>query len=315
MNATVDFTGQAVLVTGGGRGLGRTYCLALAARGANVVVSDLPGAEGEASYADVVSDEITSAGGRAIATTEAITTRDGATRIVQAATDTFGRLDGVICSAGSLRPGAFQDLDDDAFDLMMNVHLMGTVHVNRAAIDVMREQGYGRIVNTASSAGLFGMPAMSNYAAAKAATIALTSSLAAENDDFDITINSILPHASTSLDKRNPIPAELLKRDAAALDFKATFPERYTPDTVAGLALYLASTNCEVSGEAYSALGGRIALVSTAISQGWLDPHIAVPSPEDIALHLPEIRDMSHPAFPASVSDEHRLALGSLLDS
>jgi NAD(P)-dependent dehydrogenase (short-subunit alcohol dehydrogenase family) len=159
---TISFDGRVAVVTGGGNGLGRDYCLNLAARGARVVVNDLggTGAGQGASHgaADRVVEEIRAAGGQAVASHDSVATREGGAAIIATAMQAFGRVDIVINNAGFLRNNRFEDLSDEQIDAVMNVHLKGAFYVTQPAYRVMKDQGYGRILFTASASGLYGHP-------------------------------------------------------------------------------------------------------------------------------------------------------------
>ncbi|MDQ8043054.1 MAG: SDR family NAD(P)-dependent oxidoreductase [Solirubrobacteraceae bacterium] len=309
--STVDFKGRRAIVTGGGRGLGRSYALELARRGAAVVVSDRPGTAAEPSAADAVVQEIVDAGGQAVASYGDLTTPEGGAEIVQAALDAFGGIDVVVNNAGFLRPGEFHDLSGDDFDAMLGVHLLGAVNVCRAAIVHMREQGYGRIVNTASNAGTFGMPAMANYCAAKAGVLGLTRALSIEGEPFGIKANAILPNASTTISQGTPIPGDQAAQGGSRA-YKEQLADRFSPEMVTPLTLFLASEDCPVTGEFYSALAGRFARVFIGVADGWGGETEEAPSIEDVADHFDAIRDLDGYVLPTSVVDEYRIVAEKL---
>ena len=174
----LTFDGRVAVITGAGGGLGRSHALELARRGAHVVVNDLGGAVdgtgGSASAAEQVVAEIRAAGGEAIANTDSVATPDGGAAIVQCALDTFGRIDIVVNNAGILRDAAFKNVTPELLDAVIDVHLKGAFNVLRTAWPRLREQNYGRIVNTSSGSGLFGNFGQSNYGAAKAGLMGLT---------------------------------------------------------------------------------------------------------------------------------------------
>ncbi|HTX12833.1 MAG TPA: SDR family NAD(P)-dependent oxidoreductase [Solirubrobacteraceae bacterium] len=303
---SIDFTSRTAVITGAGRGLGRAYAFDLARRGARLIVTDLPATGQEPSPADAVADEIRGLGGRVQTSYADITTPQGAAEIVSVALEQFGRIDVAINNAGYLRPGRFPDLSDADYDAMLDVHLKGTINVCRAAFEPMAAAGYGRIVNTCSNAGAFGMPAMANYAAAKSALIGFTRTLAAEGAAVGIRANCVLPNAETTISKNTPIPGDQAAQGGTRM-YKAQLADRFHPDTVAPLVTFLASEECEVSGELYSALAGRFARVFIGVTDGWggvsEDPSTA----EDVAQHLDEIRDLSRYEVPVSVVDEYRI--------
>jgi NAD(P)-dependent dehydrogenase (short-subunit alcohol dehydrogenase family) len=305
---TIDFTGEVAVVTGAGRGLGRSYALGLAERGAAVVVNDLGDS---ASAADEVVGEIIASGGRAIAAYGSVASASDAQRIVGTAIEKFGRLDAVVNNAGSIRPAPFEDMALDQFSLMMDVHLIGTFQVCQAAYRHMITAGGGRIVNTASSAGAFGMPVMANYCAAKAGVLGLTRALAHDGAPHGIQVNAILPNAETTISKANPIPGDS-SADEGPRAMKERLIERFRPETVAPLVVVLASSACPCTGEAFSALAGRFARVVTAVTPGWIADSLGHIEADEVAAHFDEIMSRHDFDFPTSVADEHRIVAQAL---
>ncbi len=176
--ADLRFDGRVAVVTGGGRGLGRSYAMLLASRGAKVVVNDpggsLDGEGVDAVPADHVVGEITAAGGQAVACTESVTTREGGDAIIRTALEHYGRLDILIHNAGNVRRGSLKEMSYEDFDAVLDVHLRGAFNVVRPAFPVMCQAGYGRIVLTSSIGGLYGNRDVANYAVAKAGVIGLS---------------------------------------------------------------------------------------------------------------------------------------------
>ena len=199
----VDFNGRVAIVTGAGGGLGAEHALALAARGARVVVNDLGGARdgtgGSVSAAQAVVDRIRAAGGQAIANGASVTDFDAVQAMVQQAMDTWGRVDILVNNAGILRDKSFAKMDLADFRLVLEVHLMGAVHCNKAVWPLMVEQKYGRIVMTTSSSGLYGNFGQSNYGAAKLAQIGLMQTQSIEGDKHNIRVNCLAPTAATRM--------------------------------------------------------------------------------------------------------------------
>ena len=165
----ISFDGQVVIVTGGGRGIGRGHCLDLARRGAAVVVNDMA-----PEHADAVVDEINGAGGRGVPSYDSVATPEGATAIIATAVDAFGTVDAIVNNAGFMRNGWFEEQTRAMLDAVLDVHVKGAFFVTQAAWPVLREKGYGRIVMTSSAGGLFAMQGEANYAAAKAGLFGLT---------------------------------------------------------------------------------------------------------------------------------------------
>ena len=199
----IDFTGRVAIVTGAGGGLGRLHALGLAARGAKVVVNDLGGAVdgsgGSVTAAQQVVDEIRAAGGEAIANGASVTDLAAVQALVQQAIDAWGRVDVVVNNAGILRDKSFAKMDLADFRLVLDVHLMGAVHLCKAVWPHMVAQKYGRIVMTTSSTGLYGNFGQSNYGAAKLAQVGLMQTLAIEGAKHGIHVNALAPTAATRM--------------------------------------------------------------------------------------------------------------------
>ena len=196
---TLRFDGRVAIVTGAGGGLGRLHALALAARGAKVLVNDFAPAHGSASPADAVVQEIRAAGGEALANGASVTDADAVQAMVQQALDAWGRVDILVNNAGILRDKTFAKMDLADFRLVLDVHLMGAVHCTKAVWEVMRAQQYGRIVMTTSSSGLYGNFGQSNYGAAKMALVGLMQTLALEGAKHGIRVNCLAPTAHTRM--------------------------------------------------------------------------------------------------------------------
>lgn len=209
----IDFTGRVAIVTGAGGGLGREHALALAKRGAKVVVNDLGGARdgsgGSSSAAMAVVEEIKALGGEAIANGASVTDFAAVQEMVQEAMRAWGRVDILINNAGILRDKSFTKMELDDFKLVVDVHLMGAVNCCKAVWPVMNEQKYGRIVMTTSSSGLFGNFGQSNYGAAKMALVGLMQTLSLEGAKNDIRVNSLAPTAATRMTE-SLFPAAML---------------------------------------------------------------------------------------------------------
>jgi NAD(P)-dependent dehydrogenase (short-subunit alcohol dehydrogenase family) len=193
----IDFTDQAVVVTGAGRGLDRLYALDLAKRGASVVVNDLGGSMGgevaDTTVADEVVDEITQGGGKAVASHDSVDSPEGGESIVQAAIEHFGRLDAVVSNAGIFNSIAFEEMTPDLWRQMLKVHLDGGFHLSQPAFKIMKKQGYGRFVFISSSGGMFGQHLEAHYGAAKAGLVGLSNIIALEGAEHGILSNTVLP--------------------------------------------------------------------------------------------------------------------------
>jgi NAD(P)-dependent dehydrogenase (short-subunit alcohol dehydrogenase family) len=200
---TIDFKGRVAIVTGAGGGLGRAHALALAARGAKVLVNDLGGARdgsgGSVSAAEAVVAQIRAAGGEALANDASVTNFAAVQAMVQQAVDTWGRVDILVNNAGILRDKTFAKMDLADFQLVIDVHLMGAVHCTKAVWPIMTAQKYGRVIMTTSSTGLFGNFGQSNYGAAKMALVGLMQTLALEGAKNDIRVNCLAPTAATRM--------------------------------------------------------------------------------------------------------------------
>ena len=293
----ISLRNQVAIVTGAARGLGRSYARELAARGAAVVVNDVPGSEAAAK----VVGEIERGGGRAFASLHSVATRDGGRAIVDDALEQFGRVDVVVNNAGFLRNAFFEGLTDAKLADIFDVHLKGVFHVTQPAFTKMRENGYGRIVNVSSNTS-FGMGGLINYATAKSGIIGLTKSLALEGAEHGILVNCVLPNARTPIMVDDPIPG--FEDDTRFMEAFQGVSDRFDPELVAPLVGFLASPNCELTGEALSSLGGRYARVFYGVSEGWISPPASSVRAEDIEHHLDEIMDSGEFSVPDQIRDE-----------
>jgi NAD(P)-dependent dehydrogenase (short-subunit alcohol dehydrogenase family) len=280
------FDGRVAVVTGAGRGLGRAYARLLADRGASVVVNDLGGAidgtGSDAAPAAEVVAEIEAAGGKAVADTSDVATEDGATGLVQAAVEHFGRVDALVANAGIMRWGAFPDIDRDDLERHLLVHLGGSFLPARAAWPHLVDQGYGRIVLTTST-GMLGLRDNTAYATAKGAVLGLARSLAVAGAEHGIKVNCIAPAASTRMSRGSKGP-ELPEEQAAPM------------------VAYLAHEDCPVSGETYAAGGGRFARLFIGSTDGHVHDGDR-PTIEDVAAHWAEINDMAATYVPVDLMD------------
>ena len=199
----LSFQNRVAIVTGAGGGLGREHALALAARGAKVVVNDLgaarDGSGGSSSTAEAVIEEIRAAGGEAIADGASVTDFAAVQAMVARAMETWGRVDILVNNAGILRDKSFAKMELDDFRLVVEVHLMGAVNCTKAVWEIMRAQNYGRIVMTTSSSGLYGNFGQANYGAAKMALVGLMQTLSIEGTKNDIRVNCLAPTAATRM--------------------------------------------------------------------------------------------------------------------
>ncbi|BBX83392.1 SDR family NAD(P)-dependent oxidoreductase [Mycolicibacterium aubagnense] len=284
------FEGRVAIVTGAGRGLGRSYALLLASRGARVVVNDpggaLSGDGADTGPAHDVVQEILAAGGQAVACTDSVATPAGGQAIIDAALHQYGRADVLIHNAGNVRRAPLRDMTSDDFDAVLDVHLRGAFHVVRAAFPVMCDAGYGRIVLTSSIGGLYGNHQVANYAAAKAGVIGLSNVIALEGASDGVTCNVVVPAAVT--------------RMAAGIDTSAYPP--MSPDLVAPVVGWLAHESCSVTAEIFIALAGRVARVIVAETPGVYRPSWSI---EEVAAQSANIRDAHEPVSFPVVPDGH----------
>jgi len=287
--ADIGFDGRVAIITGAGGGLGREHALLLAARGAQVVVNDLGGSVsgegGSTGPAHTTAKEIEDLGGAAVADTSSVASPEGGAAIVETAMQAFGRVDIVINNAGILRDKTFQNMTPELLDPVIDVHLKGAFNVTRPAWIQMRTQSYGRIINTASNAGILGNFGQSNYGAAKMGLVGLTRVLAAEGGKYNIKVNAIAPVAKTRMTE------DLLGAMADNLD----------PALVSPIAAWLAHEDCPVTGEVYSAAGGRIARFFIGLTDGYYNPKLTV---EDVRDHFEQIRSDGSYIIPTGLNDE-----------
>ncbi|MCG8588992.1 MAG: SDR family oxidoreductase [Proteobacteria bacterium] len=298
----IRFDNRVAIVTGAGGGLGREHALLLASRGAKVVVNDLGGAAdgtgSGSSAADAVVKEINEAGGTAVANYDSVATPEGGEGVVQTAIDNFGQVDIVINNAGILRDRSFVKLTPPELEIVLDVHLKGGFYVSQPAFRHMKEKNYGRLIFTASAAGIFGNFGQTNYGAAKMGLCGLSHVLAVEGAKYNIKSNVIAPIAKTRLTEN------LLGPAADALD----------PACVAPLVAYLCSEQCEATHEIYSVGGGRFARIFVGLAPGWTKGKAAVPAIEEIAANFDQIRNPEGYTIPNSIADEMKVIFEALKD-
>jgi NAD(P)-dependent dehydrogenase (short-subunit alcohol dehydrogenase family) len=295
------YDGRVAIVTGAGRGIGRAHALLLAARGARVVVNDLggsiDGSDPSPAPAAAVVDEIVAGGGEAVANADDVTTAAGGRAIVDAARHAWGRLDIVVNNAGVLDSEPFESTADATVARTIATHLVGAINVLRPAWPVLREQQYGRVVNTSSGA-IFGSPAGLAYQSAKAGIVGLTRGLAVVGAPDGIKVNAVLPTAYTRM--TDTIPDDT---------FREFLERRFTPERVAATAAVLAHEDCPVTGELFATGGGRVARVFLGVTEGYVADD---PTPEDVAAHLEEILDPARFTVPGDRLTEFGSYLGRL---
>ena len=295
--ADLGFDGKVAIITGAGGGLGRSHALDLARRGALIVVNDLGGAAdgtgGSHTAAQQVVDEIKAAGGEAVPNYDSVATPEGGQAIVQTAVDAFGRVDIIINNAGILRDTSFKNMTPDQLNPVLDVHLRGAFYVTQPAWQLMRDQGYGRIVNTSSGAGIFGNFGQTNYGAAKMGLVGFTRVLAVEGAKNNIKVNAIAPVAKTRMTE----------------DLLGPAADQLAPEFVTPVVTYLVHESCPVSGEVYSVGGGRVARVFIGVTPGYMNKDLTA---ETVAENFEQIRAEEGYEVPANLNEEMMLALKAL---
>lgn len=300
MQQSLSFEGQVAIVTGAGGGLGREHALALARRGAKVLVNDLGGAvDGSGrsvSAAQAVVDEIRAFGGEAMANGASVTDFAAVQAMVQQAIDAWGRVDILINNAGILRDKSFAKMELEDFRQVVDVHLMGAVHCCKAVWPIMQAQNYGRIVMTTSSSGLYGNFGQSNYGAAKMALVGLMQTLALEGAKYHIHVNALAPTAATRMTE-GLMPEAVL----AALKPKAVVPAMLV------LAHTLAPTRTILCAGAGSFEAAHITL-----TQG-VYVGMGEAAPEQLVQQLHAVLDQSNALVPESGMAQGQLEVGKAM--
>jgi NAD(P)-dependent dehydrogenase (short-subunit alcohol dehydrogenase family) len=298
MSDEIRYDGQVVIVTGGGRGIGRAYCLEFARKGASVVVNDI-----DAEVAGEVVAAIEAEGGTAAPAVTTISTVEGGQAVVDVALERFGTVDVVINNAGISRPRWFGDFPLDEMEELFGVHVMGVFHVMQPAWRVMKAKHYGRVILVSSISGMMSHGGLATYAAAKAGMYGLMKSMASEGLDHGINVNAILPLAKTAIGANDPIP--YVKHYFGDIEETVVAEEgRRKTELVAYLASFLCSRECDITGEAYSNSGGRYARVFVGVADGWLAETVDEISAEAIRDHIDEVRDLSSFSVPRWAMDE-----------
>jgi len=287
--STLRFDGKVAVITGAGGGLGKSYALLFASRGAKVVVNDLGGSfkgEGNSTRpADLVVEEIRKSGGIAVANYDSV---ENGEKIIKTAIDNFGRIDILINNAGILRDVSFMRMNDKDWELIHRVHYYGVYSVTRAAWNYMREQGYGRIINTTSAAGLYGNFGQANYSSAKLGQLGFAKALAREGEKRNIFVNTIAPLAGSRMTE-TVMPADLVAK--------------LKPDYVAPLVAYLCHESCQENGSLFEVGAGWIAKLRWERTKGaFLDIKKGI-TPEDVKNNFSKVEDFTNPEYPTSGQD------------
>jgi len=274
----IRFDDRVAIVTGAGGGLGRAHALLLASRGAKVVVNDLGGSmDGTGSGstpAEQVVNEIKEAGGEAVPNYESVSEWESAQNIIKTAIDAYGKIDILINNAGILRDKSMMKMEIQDWDLIIAVHLSGTFFCTKAAFPHMREAGYGRILSTASSAGLYGNFGQTNYAAAKLGIAGMMNSVKLEGAKYNIKANTLVPVAGTRL-TATVMPPQVV--------------EKLKPEFVSPVAAYLVSERCELSGAMMIAGAGYFSRAAVVEGPGFFFDDAASVTVDDIAAKIGEI--------------------------
>lgn len=284
------FDGQTVVVTGAGGGLGKAYATFFGSRGANVVVNDLGGSfkgEGKSSKAaDAVVDQIRTTGGKAVANYDSV---ENGEKIIDTAIKEFGRIDILLNNAGILRDVSFKNMSDDDWDLIIKVHVKGAYKCARAAWPHFRKQKYGRVINTASAAGLFGSFGQCNYSAAKLSQVGFTETLAKEGFKYNIICNVIAPIAASRM-TQTVMPPDIL--------------ENLKPDWVVPLvAVLVHPSNKQETGSIFEVGGGHIAKLRWERAKGALLKTGPSLTPGAVLKKWANVNDFSEPSYPTGVAD------------
>lgn len=298
MTDTFRFDDRVVIVTGAGAGLGRSHALDFASRGAKVVVNDLGGGAhggGKGSEAaDSVVAEILAAGGEAVANYDSV---ENGEAIVRTALDNFDRIDVVVNNAGILRDSSFAKMSEEDWDLIYRVHALGAFKVTKAAWPVMLEQGYGRIINTASAAGIYGNFGQANYAFVKRGLIGFTNTLAIEGARKGIKANVIAPVAGSRLTE-SILPPEVI--------------DALKPGFVTPLVIRLCAEQSEETGSVFEVGAGWISKLRWQRTQGaFFNPDEAL-SAESVDAAWDKIGDFSDATNPQTVQDTFTPVFGNL---
>jgi NAD(P)-dependent dehydrogenase (short-subunit alcohol dehydrogenase family) len=297
---SIDFHGRVAIVTGAGGGLGKQHALALAKRGAKVVVNDLGGnvrgEGGSVSAAQAVVDEIVKAGGEAIANGASVTDFEAVKGMVQQAMDTWGRMDILVNNAGILRDKSFSKMEVDEFRLVMEVHVMGAFHCTKVVWPIMQAKKYGRVIMTTSSSGLYGNFGQANYGAAKMALAGMMQTLSIEGEKYNIRVNSLAPTAATRMTE-GLMPEAVLK----ALEPQAVVP-----------AMLVMACEDAPNRTIICAGAGSFEVANITLTQG-VYLGMAEDTAEQLLAAMPQVTDRHNELVPASGSGQGSLEVGKAM--
>lgn len=275
MSGELRFDGEVAVVTGAGRGMGRSHALELSRRGAKVVVNDIEGAR-------EVVDEIRSEGGEAVVDIHSVATEQGGREIIDLAVDTWGRLDVVVTNATIYRPTPFHEMTLADFDAVIDVKLRAAFFVFHPAYVFMKDHGGGRLVGVTSGAGLQGLATQANYAAANSGLIGLFRTLALEGEEFGIKANLLNPGALIA-GQTSQFMYEIPGVNGDDIR------DNFLPDRVSPMVTVLAHRSCPCTGQILGAWGGRFARSTITTAKGWISNE--PPTAEDVVDHWGEIVD------------------------
>jgi NAD(P)-dependent dehydrogenase (short-subunit alcohol dehydrogenase family) len=286
------FDGQAVVVTGAGRGFGKCHAELLASRGAKVVVADygvnLDGSGKSDEPANEVVQGIRDAGGEAVAAFADVSDEKAAASIIQTALDNFGRLDALVNNAGIADPAWFDDSPPEQFRRMVNVHYLGTVYTCKAAWPHFQKAGYGRIVNTASEAVIGNVPKAISYSGAKGAVYSFTRALALDGMRQNIKVNAIAPRGNTRLSAPSVLAFTFDQPEEA---FDNPFMNAMLPELTSPAVVYLAHESCKVNGETFISGMGMVARLTLVAAPGYLSDKM---TPEGVAENIETAMDITN---------------------
>lgn len=298
---SISFDGRVAVVTGAGAGLGRSHARYFAANGAKVVVNDLGGSVagtgGSTNAADAVVQEITAAGGVAVANYDSVATQEGGANIIKTAIDNFGKVDILINNAGNVRDKSFAKMDLKDFISLMDVHLMGAVYCTKAAWPTMLDNRYGRIVMTSSAAGLYGTHGHTNYSSAKIALIGFMNALKQEGTSKNVLVNAVAPMALTRMTEAVMSPK---------------LAPKMKPEYVTALVAWLCSEESHLAGEIIEAGMGYYSKVQIVEAPGHIFTGDEVPTPEQIRDHWGDISNMQGAQTYPGADDVIRAVFGKL---
>jgi len=291
----INIKDNVVIITGAGRGLGRTYALELAKYGANVVVNDLgtdvDGHGSDQGVAQSVVNEIHAIGSKAMANTGDITDPKQAQKIIDQTIEEFGKIDAIINNAGIVGYKSFAESTLEDFEHFWKIHVGGTINVTKAAWPKFQNQGYGRVVLTASGAGLYGLHSNSTYSCAKGAIHGLMRTLALEGRENGIVVNSICPGGFTRMHDASIMSEKDLEQTRSAMPL----------EVVAPAIVWLVSDSCHVSGEEFAVWSGRVARIAIGTGPGYYSRQLVA---DDLMTHYDEISNVMPLYEPKDVLDE-----------